>query len=242
MEDRERLDAGVVAGVVAERPLRREVALLDVALEHDLRVRGHLEVDRLATDELDRLSREESGEHELVDVLRQRRGRGVGRHRIEPERDRDLEPAVGREVVHAPVLVDLPVHRGLARAEHLHAVHADVARAVARVARDDGGKRDERRRVLRPAGLDRKPAQVDVVAGEDDLLRAPGADALRHRVRDRLELGQALDLLDETLRGLHLQHVAEAGTDFVQARGVEGETHAALGAELVDQQWDARSP
>ena len=70
MEDRERLGGRVVAGVVAERALEGQVALLDVALEHDLRVRGHLEVDRLALDELDRLALEEAGEHELVDVLR----------------------------------------------------------------------------------------------------------------------------------------------------------------------------
>ena len=85
----------VVAGVVAERPLGRQVALLDVALEHDLGVRGHLEVDRLRRHELDRLALEEAGEHELVDVLRQRRRRGVGADRVEPERDGDLEPAVG---------------------------------------------------------------------------------------------------------------------------------------------------
>ena len=51
---RERLDARVVAGVVAERPLGREVARLDVALEHDLRVRGNLDGDRLRRNELDR--------------------------------------------------------------------------------------------------------------------------------------------------------------------------------------------
>ena len=39
VEDGERLGRRVVAGVVAERPLVGEVALLDVALEHDLGVR-----------------------------------------------------------------------------------------------------------------------------------------------------------------------------------------------------------
>ena len=44
VEDRERLGRRVVAGVVAERALEAELVLLDVALEHDLRVRRHLEV------------------------------------------------------------------------------------------------------------------------------------------------------------------------------------------------------
>ena len=95
VEDREGLGGGVEAGVVAEGPLVGEVVLLDVALEHDLRVRRHLEVDGLRLDELDRLALEEPGQHQLVDVLRQRGARRVGRDRVEAERDRDLDPAVG---------------------------------------------------------------------------------------------------------------------------------------------------
>ena len=93
------------------------------------------------------------------------------RDRVEPERDRDLHPALAEQVVGAAVLVDLPVHRRRARAEHLHAVHADVALPGARVARDHGGQRDERARVARPARLHRQAAEVDVVAAQDDLLR-----------------------------------------------------------------------
>ena len=63
--------------------------------------------------------------------------------------------AVGREVVGAAVLVDLPVHEGRAAVDLLHPVHADVAAAVARVVRDHRGERDERRRVAGPAALDR---------------------------------------------------------------------------------------
>ena len=64
--------------------------MLDVALEHDLGVGGHLEVDRHALHELDRLAAQEAGDHQLVDVLRQRRARRVGGDRVEAERDRDL--------------------------------------------------------------------------------------------------------------------------------------------------------
>ena len=56
VEDREELRRRVVAGVVTERPFARQVVLGDVTLEHDLRVCGNLEVDRLGRNELDRLA------------------------------------------------------------------------------------------------------------------------------------------------------------------------------------------
>ena len=89
---------------------------------------------------------------------------------IETERDGDLHPALGEEVVGSAVLVDLPVHRGRTRAEHLHAIHPDIALAGARIEREHGGQRDERPGVARPTGLHRQPAEIDVVALEDDLL------------------------------------------------------------------------
>ena len=170
MEDRERLGRGVVAGVVAERAFLPDLVLVDVALEHDLGVRGNLDADGHSLDELDRLAAEEAGHHELVDVLRQRRAGRVRGDRVEAERDGDLDAAVGRERVGAAVLVDLPVHEGRAPVDDLHPVHADVAAAGLRVVRDDGRERDERRRVAGPAALDRELRQVDVVAREDDLL------------------------------------------------------------------------
>src|SRR6266540_7231995 len=44
------------------------------------------------------------------------------------------------------------------------------------------------------------------------------------------------DLVDEPLRRLHLEDLAQLRCDRVERRRVEGETHAPLGAELVDQQ------
>ena len=237
----ERLGRRVVAGVVAERPLHPDLALLDRPLEHDLGVRRHLEVDRLRLDDLDRLAAEEAGEHQLVDVLRQRRARGVGRHRVEPERDGDRDLAVGGEVVGAPVLVDLPVHVGGARVDLLHPVHADVAAARVRVLRDHGRQRDERSRVAGPAALDRQQVEVDLVAGQDDLLAGAARDGLRQRVGDRLQLLQAAHLVDEALRRLHLEHVLEPRRDVVEPLDAEREAHPPLGAELVDQQRQPRA-
>ena len=158
-EDRELLGRRVVARVVAERALCAHVVARNVPFEDDLGVRRYLEVDRLAAHELDRLAPQEPGEHELVDVVRERCARRVRRHRVEPDRDRHRDPPVlGGEQIRPPVLVHLPVHEGRPTVDHLHPVHADVADTRLRVLRDDGRKRDERRRVARPAALDREPA------------------------------------------------------------------------------------
>ncbi len=69
-----------------------------------------------------------------------------------------------------------------------------------------------------------------------DLLARPFGDRLRHRVRDRLQLEQALDLLPDPLRRLHVEHVAELGRGIVEPLDAERETHAPLAAELVDQE------
>ena len=217
-------------------PLGCQVALLHVALEHDLRVRGHLDVDRAALDELDRLALQEPGEHELVDVLRERRRGRIGADGVEAEGDGHLEPAVGREVVHAPVLVQLPVHRRRAGVELLHAVHADVSRARLRVVRDHRRERDERRGVAGPAVLDRQEVEVHGVAFEHDVVVGGTADGLRPRVGDRLQRLQAADLLGQALRRLHLEHRAELGGRVVEAVHPEREAHAPLGAELVDEE------
>ena len=92
------VDGRVVAGVVAERALGAPSSpALDVALEHDLGVGGHLEVDRAALHDLDRLAAQEAGHHHLVDVLGQRARARVRGDRIGAERDRDLHaPAPAR--------------------------------------------------------------------------------------------------------------------------------------------------
>jgi len=54
--------------VIAERPFPAALARLDVALEHDVRARGHFEGDSHALDELDPLPRQKSAEQELVET------------------------------------------------------------------------------------------------------------------------------------------------------------------------------
>ena len=102
--------------------------------------------------------------------------------------------------------------------------------------RDHRRQRDERRRVAGPAALDREQVEVDLVARQDDLLAGAARDGLRQRVGDRLQLLQAPHLLDEPLRRLHLEHVLELRADVVEPLDAEGEAHAPLRPELVDQQ------
>ena len=61
-------------------------------------------------------------------------------------------------------------------------------------------------------------------------------DRLRHRVGEALELPEALDLLDDALRRLHLEHVAELLADGVQGGLAEGHRHPPLRPELVGEQ------
>jgi hypothetical protein len=69
----------------------------------------------------------------------------------------------------------------------------------------------------------------------------PRAHRARTRVGDRLQLLQPAHLLDEPLRRLHLEQVAEPGGDVVEPLDAERHRHAPLGAELVDQQRMARA-
>ena len=98
------------------------------------------------------------------------------------------------------------------------------------------GQGDERSGVARPRGLDRQRAEVDVVAAQHDLLARAVPDDLRPRVGDRLQRLQPAHLRREPLGRLHLEHVGEPGRDVVEPLDAEGEAHAPLGAELVDQQ------
>src|SRR5262249_62402520 len=67
------------------------------------------------------------------------------------------------------------------------------------------------------------------------------ADDVVERVGDRLQLPEAAELVDEPRRRLHLEHVGELGTDIVEPLDAEGEAHAPLRAELVDEKRMAAS-
>ena len=131
---------------------------------------------------------EKSGEEEFVDRRRQRRARRIHRRRIGAERDADghllaalrhLAPVRGAD------LVALPVH-GERVLPRLHdAIHADVADAALRIARDDHRERDVRAAVLGPALHERQLVEIDLVAAPDDLLaRRVAAPHARRKLPD----------------------------------------------------------
>src|SRR5580704_3493531 len=128
----------------------------------------------------------------------------------------------------------LPMHAGGAGIEDLHAVHADVALPGSGVARDDAWQRDKTARILGPALQDRKIEKREAIA-TDDFLAGSGLDGLREELAHLGEHGEHFDFVEKALRGFNVHEGADAVGDFVERVDVEGETHATLGAELVDE-------
>ena len=218
-------------------PLDADVVLRDGALEHDLGVRRHLEVDRLALHELDLVAAQEAGHHQLVDVMRERRRRRVRGHRVEAERDGDRDLAVlRREQIGAAVLVHLPVHVRGAAVDDLHAVHAYVPRTLSGSFVITAGS------VMNGAG---SPGQ-HVWMGSRVMSTSSPVSTISWQTPLETTFGResAIDLSffrpwifsRRPSRRLHLQHVGELLGDGVEARRAERHGHAPLGAELVDQQ------
>ena len=109
---------------------------------------------------------------------------------------------------------------------------------------DDQRPSDERRRLARPACLDREPAEIDVVAREHHLLHRAVADGAglhrAHRVEQRQHLDRlapAARRLGLTQEGQRLAHLAKLVRLPVHAPG-----DALHGAEEVDQHRHVETP
>ena len=234
VEDREVVGQRVEARVIAERPLAATLAGLDVALDHDLRVRRHLEVDRDGLDEVHARAPEEAREQQLVEPLGHRRGRGVGHRRVRPDRHRHLEPPaepLGHAVVLRAALVPLPVHARRAAVEHLHAVHADVAHARLGVLRDHEREGDEPAAVLRPAAQHRQLVERGVAP--DHLLAGRVLHDARHQVAQPPHHRQHLHRVEEARRHLRRHQLVDLAGDLVERGHAEGEAHPLHRAEDV---------
>ncbi len=96
----------------------------------------------------------------------------------------------------------LPVHAGGLAVVDLHAVHADVALAGARVAGVDAGQGDEAAAVVGPALEDGKVVEVEVVAANDFLAGGVfGADGFGKGAGERAQLRQHFELVEEAFGG-----------------------------------------
>jgi hypothetical protein len=237
VEDREIVVQRVEAGVIAEGPFAPRLARIQVAFEDELRLGRHHHVDGLGPDHGNALLPQETGEQELRNAGGKRRDRREDRRRVASDRGGGFHaPALPRVPprLSRAVLVLLPVHPGRVPVEELHSVHADVAPAGDRIARNDQRHGDEATRVLRPALEDRELFEIDGVSGLDDLLAGRILDRLR---KDRTEIGdlrQGLQLSQEPFRRLRVaEEVEPLGPGLVRSDAERFE-HALARSEEVD--------
>ncbi len=140
-----------------------------------------------------------------------------------------------------------PAHEGAVAAEHLHAVDAEVEVVLLGRARPLGDHQrpgDERRRLARPAGLDRQLGEVDLGAALDHLLAGAVGHGLGLHGHDGLQQGQALPSLLQVARRFGLaqegQGLAHLGQLVRLALHAPGDPLD--GAEEVGEQRHAVRP
>ena len=188
---------------------------------------------------------QEAREHHLVNVARQRRGRGVGEDGIGADGDRRLDARAAAllriaKVLRA-VLVDVPVHPRRAAVIFLQAIHADVALARRGVLRKDKRQCHEGAAVVRPAFQDGDVVEARIL-GLDHLLTGRIFHIFREinrlaRHRDeRHEIHLVLegDMRDFEQLGQLIRHVVE----FFHAKR---ERHALVAAERVHEDGHGRA-
>jgi hypothetical protein len=137
-------------------------------------------------------------------------------------------------VVFGALFMGLPVHAGGALIVNLHAVHAAVALAGLRVLGEDHRQGDVGAAVLRPAGEDGDLLQIEAVLLNDLLARA-GGDFLREERAHFGQFRQHGKLAEQALGHLHLEVLADAVGDLLEGVDLQGNLHAALAGEGVDE-------
>ena len=234
MEDRKILGERIEARVVAERPFPAPLAGLDVAFEHDMRARRHLEIDGDSLHELDAPPAEESGQQQLVEPFRHRRRCRVGEDRLGAQRHRHLEPlahALGNAMMLRATLVPLPVHAGRASVEHLHPVRADVSHAGFRILGNHERQRDVAPAVFGPRLQNRQLVKRSIAL--DDFLTRRVLDGLRHQIAQTVEHREHLERVEHAGRHLRRHHLVDVFGHGVERRRAERETHPFDRAEQI---------
>ena len=222
VQHRERLDRRVEAGVVAERALRRALARLDVALQHDLRVRRHLQRHGEAVDHLDPLAAQEPGEQVLVDVAGQRRR---WRRTTPPGRSRSRSPpaAAARAARRRRGARSSPC--GSASACRACCGQCCCSRYRPRLRLPVSGclrvgqpEVVEDPAVAGPGLQPGQPVQVDVGSLVDDLLAGRALHLLRRHGLELHQLAQPVADAGPADRQLGPDQLADAVADLVDAR------------------------
>src|SRR6266568_2002193 len=105
-----------------------------------------------------------------------------------------------------------------------------------RIPREYQRECDEASGILRPAFQNREVKKVDVASLLYDFLARAGLHALRKKRSKLRELWQHLDLVEESLRRIHLQKSLDALRDFAQLLYFERQRHPPHASKRVDQQ------
>ena len=121
----------------------------------------------------------------------------------------------------------LPMHARSLLVVYLDAVHADIALARLRIARDHARQRNEAPSVVRPALQNREVQQREFVFANDFLARSAG-NSLRKELAHLGQHGQHLHLIQKSLRRLHVHEVANAVGNLVERINFQRQLHAAL--------------
>src|SRR4029077_1653032 len=98
---------------------------------------------------------------------------------------------------------------------------------------------DESASVFGPALEDGEIQQREIVA-LDDFLARTSRNSLRKKLPHLREHGKHFYFIEEALRGFHVHKCANTVGDFVEGFDVQGQLHAAVRPELVDQNLGSR--
>ena len=148
-------------------------------------------------------------------------------------------PAHLLAIVLCSLLLALPMHAGTALVVHLHAIRSGITLTRLEIFGDHRRQRNEAASVLRPALQDGKIQQREIVA-LDHFLARTGGDFLGEKLAHLGQHGQHLDFVEQPLRRLHVHEVLDPVGDLVERIHVQGQPHAAFGAELINQQLGSR--
>jgi len=218
--------------------LRQPLPRLQVALQHDLGGRGHLERHAETVDHLHPLAAQEAGEQVLVDVGGERGARDVADHRVAADGDRHRQPLaepLRHRVVGGGVLVDLPVHPQGVVGVLLEPVEPEVAFAGLGVLGVGEPVVVEDAAVPRPHLQTGQPVEVDVRPPVDHLLAGRRPDLLRRQGLELHQLAQTLADAGPAHRQFGLDQLGDPVGDLGQRLDPERHRHPAFGAEQVDR-------
>src|SRR5215831_2051778 len=176
-----------MAEMIAERTLHAALAGCDRALEHELGRLGRPSLDASRVHELGGSATQPGREEKLVYAFGERGDRGQEKAGIGSDGDREWQrfaPSLGNVIVKASALLDLPMHAGLARTEHVHAIEAEVSLSTLGVRGQDETEGDEASAVLRPAAQDGQRAEIRLL---DELARRSRGAPLDARAPEATE-------------------------------------------------------